>query len=137
METESAKRWVKGVNAFLGSILGTALKLKFISNLAEIKRLLHEDGSEMKKKLPMIGILLALLTAGFVISWATLFAIVVFLLQGVLKNWLEALGVAGCLNLLGVFLIIRTLNNVLGRMRFFNMREYLSRKKAVKPSVKN
>ncbi|HEV2613226.1 MAG TPA: hypothetical protein VGV92_00785 [Gammaproteobacteria bacterium] len=137
METESAKRWVKGVNVFLGGLLGTALKLKAISNLAEIKRLLHEDGSEMKKNLPLIGMLLALLTAGFVISWATLFVIAVFLLQGVLKNWLEAIGVAGCVNLLAVFLIIRALNNVLGRMRFFNTREYLSRKKAVKPSVKN
>jgi len=137
METESAKRWVKNINGFLGGILGAALKLKVISNLAEIKRLLHEDGSEMKKKLPLIGLLLALLTAGLVISWATLFVIVVFLLEGVLKNWLEALGVAGCLNLLGMFLIIRALNNILGRMRFFNTREYLSRKKAVKPSVKN
>jgi hypothetical protein len=104
------------------------LKLKFVSNLKELRNLLQKDGEEIKKKLPLLGLLVVLLMSGVIISWSAFFVIAVFSLHLLLTSWLQALWIMLVFNALMIFLVLKFIIHVIANIGLGNTRKYLADK---------
>jgi phosphate/sulfate permease len=122
MPTEKTKEWASSIQKLAIIAMEIFVQFKVLSRWIELKNLVAKEGAEIKKKLPLMGILLALLFSGIITMWATLFGIAVITLHMFIGSLMQCLGLVLFINILAVLLIVMCIANVF--------------KKAVKPLTK-
>jgi hypothetical protein len=90
-------------------ISDVVFKIKLMGQVEKLKNLL-QDMRKLKKKLPLIGLLLGFLIAGMVSAWGLIIIIGVFELHDLSLSWLHALVSMFFVNLVMMGLVIALLS---------------------------
>jgi hypothetical protein len=107
----------KGTLSSLFTLVSDAIfKIKIMEQVQTLKNLL-QDLRKLRKKLPMVCVLLGLLIAAVVSCWSFLMVMGVFELHALLITWLHALMIMFTVNIIAILFFVLLLSILLNKMK--------------------